>query len=142
MGFYIPFIHILCTLGVSQHRIHFSSPSYKKTWFDIIVVDRFSKMSYFILCNKIMEESHVVHLFCRWVVYLHGLSKLFVYEKDVRFNSHFWLTLWKKMIIMFKFLEHYHSWADGQIEVVNRNFAYLLWHLVSGNLIAWILLYL
>jgi hypothetical protein len=83
-------------------------------------------MVHFIACKKIANVVNVAQLYFQEVYRLHGLPLTIVFDRDMRFLSHFWQCLWQLSHTRLDFSSVYHPQMDGQIEVVNWSLGALL----------------
>ena len=96
-------------------------------------------MTHFIPCKKtndachVDDAYHVDDLFFREVVRLHGMLKSIVSDRDFKFLSHFWRTLWGKLHTKLLLYTTFHP----QTEVVNMTLGTLLKTILKKNLKTW-----
>ncbi|CAL9095314.1 unnamed protein product [Musa textilis] len=99
--------------------------------FIIVVVNRFSKISHFVLYNKSNDASYFVDLYFKE---MHGIPRTMMFDRDSKFLSHFWKTLWRKLGTYLNFNSSHHPQTDRQTEVTNKSLGNLPRSYVGKNI--------
>ena len=91
-----------------------------------VVVDKFSKMGHFIPTSTTVTAPVTAQLFFDNIVRLHGVPKVIVSDRDVKFTSHFWTSLFDILGTKLAMSKVYHPQTDGQTEWMNRTLEEML----------------
>src|SRR4051794_10289260 len=86
----------------------------------LIVVDRMSKMSLFILCNDTITSQELAKLFVLHVFSKHGVPSHVTSDRGSEFISAFFRSLGEALDMKLHFTSGYHPQADGQTERMNQ----------------------
>eukprot|EP00253_Pinus_taeda_P017798 PITA_17798 len=86
----------------------------------MVVVDKLSKAAHFIPVQSTYKAVQIAHIFMQNVFKLHGLPKVIILDRDVKFTSAFWRTLFAELGTQLNFSTTYHPQTDGQTERVNQ----------------------
>jgi hypothetical protein len=94
-------------------------------------------MAHFIPCHKTNDACHIADLFFQKIIRLHGVPNTIDSNRDTKFLSHFWRTLWAKLGTKLLFSTTCHPQTDGQTEVVNMTLSTLLRAVLKKNINMW-----
>ena len=86
----------------------------------IVFVDRLTKMVCLSATTTSVTAEGAANLFVHNVLRHHGLPRMIVSDRDVRFNSAFYRHLVEKWEVTLAMSTTYHPETDGQAEVMNR----------------------
>ncbi|GGV54166.1 hypothetical protein GCM10010495_82420 [Kitasatospora herbaricolor] len=60
-----------------------------------MIIDRFTKMAYFVPCTKFITSEEIAKLFLDNIYRYHGLLKDIISDRRTQFVSRFWRTFFK-----------------------------------------------
>ena len=61
----------------------------------MVVVDKLTKVSHFVLVNKTHTTTNIAEIYMTEIVRLHGIPRTIVLDKDTKFTSNLWMGLFK-----------------------------------------------
>jgi hypothetical protein len=104
----------------------------------MVVVDKFTKMVHYVPTKeKGLTPDVLAKLFFDSIVKYHGVPKAIVSDRDRRFVSGFWQSLFSTLGTRLKISTAHHPQTDGQTERANRTLEDMLRHYVDRNQDDW-----
>jgi hypothetical protein len=86
----------------------------------MVVVDKLTKATHFILVKLIHKEANIIDIYMRDISRLHGIPKTIVSDIDPKFTSNFWKGLFKGFGTNLNFSTTYDPESDGKTKRVNQ----------------------
>src|ERR1700726_1056339 len=84
------------------------------------MMDKFSKRAWYEATINTVTARQVAEIVMDRVVRHQGMPRAIISDRDGRFTSSFWQSLWKLMGTELKMSTSYHPQTDGQTERQNR----------------------
>jgi hypothetical protein len=86
----------------------------------VVWVDKLSKMVHYAATRTTITAPELAQLTFKEIVRHHGIPTSIVSDRDPRFTSHFWKSLWSLTGTKLKMSTSFHPQTDGQTERANR----------------------
>ena len=103
-----------------------------------VFVDRLTKRVHFAPCTKEVDAAEYARIFIETVFRHHGLPEVIISDRDPRFTSKFWTTLFELLGTDLRFSTAFHPQTDGQSEVMIRTLENFLRPYVDRNPSSWV----
>ena len=108
-------------MGSSDNGFYYRIPRTAKLHDSImVVVDKLTKDAHFIPLKTTHKVVDVADIFLKEVARLHGIAKMIVFDRDMKFTSNLWKGFFKGFGMNLNFSTTYHPKSDGKTEQVNR----------------------
>ena len=86
----------------------------------MVVIDKLTRYVYYVPTKTTATAQDVYRLLNERVLAERGIPKAILSDRDTRFTSHFWETLWAGLATELKRSTAFHPQTDGQTEAANR----------------------
>ena len=82
----------------------------------MVVIDKLSNSTHFIPIKYTFKAINIAEIFMKEIFRLHGIPKMVISNRDVKFTSVFWKELFAGLNTNLNFNTSYHPQMDGQTE--------------------------
>jgi hypothetical protein len=86
----------------------------------MVVIDKLSKSAHFIPVKSTYKAINIAEIFMKEIFRLHGIPKMVISDRDVKFTSTFWKELFAGLDTNLNFSTSYHPQMDGKTERTNQ----------------------
>jgi hypothetical protein len=86
----------------------------------MVVIDKLSNYAHFILVKSTFNAINIAKIFMKFFFRLHGIPKMVISDRDVKFASAFWKELFVGLNTNLNFSTSYHPKMDGQTKRTNQ----------------------
>jgi RNase H-like domain found in reverse transcriptase/Reverse transcriptase (RNA-dependent DNA polymerase)/Integrase zinc binding domain/Chromo (CHRromatin Organisation MOdifier) domain len=101
------------------------------------MVDKLTKMIHLAPCTTAITAEGSADIFYKQVVRYHGMPKAIISDRDTRFTSSFWQSLWKQLGTKLHMSSSYHPQSNGQTESTNKIIKTMLKMYVNNHMDNW-----
>jgi hypothetical protein len=106
----------------------------------MVVVDKFTRYVYYIPMKSTSTAQEVFQLLERYVLAERDVPEYIISDRDSKFTSHFWQSLWRGWNTTLKLSTAFHPQTDGQTERANRTLIECLRSFIDASQLDWDLL--
>ena len=85
----------------------------------MVLIDKLSKSANFIHVKSTFKAINIAEIFMKEIFRLHGIPKMVISDRDIKFTSFFWKELFVGINTKLNFSMRYHPQTDGQTERIN-----------------------
>jgi hypothetical protein len=86
----------------------------------MVVIDKLIKFANFIPMKSTYKAINIAKFFMKEIFRLHGISKMVIFDRDVKFTSKLWKELFVGLDTNINFSASYHPQTDGKTEQSNQ----------------------
>jgi hypothetical protein len=103
----------------------------------MFVIDKLSNSTHFIPIKLTFKVINISKIFMKEIFRLHGIPKMVILDRDIKFTSIFWKELFAGINTNLNFHTHYHPQIDGKTIRTNQIIEDMLYMYVRTKPIKW-----